>query len=80
MSIVCILTNDALPGYIKIGRTDTSVTQRMSELERTPVPLPFQHFYSARVDDYARVKHILHQEFGDSRVRASRERLRTDTY
>lgn len=80
MSIVYILTNESMPGYIKIGRTDTSVEQRMAELDRTSVPLPFQCFYAARVEDYGRVERTLHTAFGDARVRASREFFRLDPY
>jgi hypothetical protein len=80
MSIVYILTNESMPGYIKIGRTDTSVQQRMAELDKTSVPLPFQCFYAARVDDYAKVERTLHTAFGDARVRASREFFQLDPY
>jgi len=80
MSIVYILINDAMPGYIKIGRTETSVIQRMGELDKTSVPLPFECFYAARVDDYAKVERALHTAFGDARVRASREFFRLDPY
>lgn len=80
MSIVYILTNEAMPGYIKIGRTETSVEQRMAELDKTSVPLPFQCFYAAKVDDFAKVERTLHTAFGDSRVRPSREFFQLDPY
>ncbi|MEY4990172.1 MAG: hypothetical protein RIS08_398 [Actinomycetota bacterium] len=80
MSIVYILTNESMPGFIKIGRTETSVLQRMSELDRTSVPLPFQCYYAARVADYVRVEKTLHTAFGDFRVRPSREFFRMDPY
>lgn len=80
MSIVYILTNESMPGYIKIGRTETSVSQRMAELDKTSVPLPFQCFYAARVDDFAKVERALHTAFGDVRVRPSREFFRLDPY
>jgi hypothetical protein len=44
LSIVCTLTNESMPGYIKIGRTGTSVEQRMRELDKTSTPLPFQRY------------------------------------
>ena len=80
MSIVYILTNEAMPGYIKIGRTEQGVAQRMSSLDSTSVPLPFQCYYAARVSDYAKVEKVLHTAFGDSRVRASREFFKMDPY
>ena len=80
MSIVYILTNEAMPGYIKIGRTGTSVEQRMRELDKTSTPLPFQCYYAARVDDDQRLERTLHAAFGDHRVRSSREFFRLDPY
>lgn len=80
MSIVYILTNEAMPGYIKIGRTDTSVEQRMRELDKTSVPLPFQCYYAARVEDYVKLEKALHTAFGDHRVRSNREFFRLDPY
>lgn len=69
-----------MPGYIKIGRTETSVAQRMAELDKTSVPLPFQCFYAARVGDFAKVERALHTAFGDARVRPSREFFKLDPY
>ena len=80
MSIVYILTNEAMPGYIKIGRTETEVGQRMSSLDTTGVPLPFQCYFAARVEDYAAVEKMLHLAFGDFRVRNSREFFKMDPY
>jgi hypothetical protein len=80
LSIVYILTNEAMPGYIKIGRTSTSVEQRMRELDKTSTPLPFQCYYAARVDDDQKLERTLHAAFGDHRVRSSREFFRLDPY
>ena len=80
LSIVYILTNEAMPGYIKIGRTETSVEQRMRELDKTSVPLPFQCYYARRVANYQKVEAALHQAFGDFRVRQSREFFKFDPY
>lgn len=80
MSIVYILTNEAMPGYIKIGRTSTSVEQRMRELDKTSTPLPFQCYYAARVEDDQKLERTLHAAFGDHRVRSSREFFRLDPY
>lgn len=80
LSIVYILTNEAMPGYIKIGRTGTSVEQRMRELDKTSVPLPFQCYYAARVADDQKLEKTLHAAFGDHRVRSSREFFRLDPY
>lgn len=71
--IVYILINEAMPGYIKIGRTSTSVEQRMQELYKTPVPLPFECFYAAKVANATEVEKALHDAFADNRVSPSRE-------
>lgn len=80
MSIIYILTNDAMPGYIKIGKTRTSVSQRMLELDKTPVPLPFQCYYAAKVDDYDSAEKMLHEAFAPARVRDRREFFKMDPY
>ena len=35
MSIIYILTNDSMPDYIKVGRTEREVHNRMIELDTT---------------------------------------------
>ena len=77
MSFVYILTNEAMPGLIKIGRTSTSVQQRIAELNHPAgIPLPFTCYYAARVDDCVKVERKLHEAFGDHRVRERREFFR----
>ena len=74
MSFVYILINEAMPGLIKIGRTTTSVKQRISELNAPAgIPLPFTCYYAARVEDCIKVERKLHEAFGDHRVRDRRE-------
>ena len=72
--IVYILTNEAMPGYVKIGKTTTSVEQRILELSRsTAVPLPFECYYAARVADMSKVEAAFHDAFGDHRINPRRE-------
>lgn len=80
MSIVYILTNEAMPGLIKIGLTNSTVEQRMITLDNTSVPLPFECYYAARVSDSAKIERALHVGLGDHRVRNSREFFRIDPY
>ena len=47
--IIYILINEAMPGYVKIGRT-TDLNQRLRSLYRTQVPLPFEVFYACIVE------------------------------
>jgi hypothetical protein len=76
--IVYVLTNEAMEGLVKIGRTTTSIEQRVRELDNTSVPLPFQCFYAGEVKDSAFVESRLHQAFISSRVRGNREFFRID--
>lgn len=46
--IIYILINEAMPGYVKVGRTTTSLEQRIRELNSsTSVPLPFTAFHAS---------------------------------
>lgn len=58
--IVYVLTNEAMEGMVKIGRTTTSVEQRIREPDNTSLPLPFQCFYAAEVANSAIVEGKLH--------------------
>jgi hypothetical protein len=80
MSTVYILTNEAMPGLIKIGMTAQQVEKRMLDLDSTGVPLPFECYYAAKVADMAKVEKALHEAFGDHRIRKSREFFRLDPY
>lgn len=71
--IIYILTNAAMPGYIKIGMTTKSLKERMSSLDSTSTPLPFECFYAMKVDNVESVEKNLHGAFGDHRVRKNRE-------
>jgi len=80
MSYVYILTNEAMPGYIKIGLTDNPVSDRVVQLDNTSTALPFQCYYAARVEDNRKIERALHTAFGDFRVRPNREFFKMDPY
>lgn len=73
--IVYVLTNDAMPNMIKIGRTSgEGVERRVAELSRaTGVPLPFKVAVARSVHDAIAVERALHVAFGPDRVNPSRE-------
>lgn len=72
--IVYILTNQAMPGYVKIGKTTTSVEQRILELSRSSaIPIPFECYYAAEVADVNQVERAFHDAFGDHRINPRRE-------
>ena len=70
--IIYILINEAMPGYVKIGRT-TNLESRIRQMDTTSVPLPFECFYACTVNDANFVEKQLHDAFLDHRVRSSRE-------
>lgn len=70
--IIYILINEAMPGYIKIGRT-TNLEQRIRSLDTTSVPLPFECFYACTVENADFIEKQLFDAFLDQRVRSSRE-------
>jgi len=65
MGIVYLLTHEAMPGLTKIGRTETSLEERLKSLNSTSVPGPFDCFYAAEVDDAVDVEKRLHDAFED---------------
>lgn len=74
--IVYVLTNEAMPGLIKIGCTTGDLAVRIRGLYQTGVPLPFELFYACEVQDCAFVERQLHEAFGDHRVSKNREFFR----
>ena len=71
--IVYVLTNPAMPGIVKIGKTTRGMGARLNELYSTGVPLPFECAYAARVDDESKVERAFHQAFGPYRINTRRE-------
>lgn len=75
--IIYVLTNETMPGYVKIGKTNTNLEQRVRELSAsTSVPLPFTVFYACTVKDAHFVEHQLHDAFDDNRINPKREFFR----
>ena len=74
--IVYVLTNEAMPGLIKIGRTNADLAGRIRSLYQTGVPLPFELYFACEVNDGAFVERQLHEAFGDHRVSKKREFFR----
>jgi len=72
--IVYVLTNPAMPGLVKIGKTNQSeVDGRMRQLYGTGVPLPFECAFACQVADATDVEKALHFAFGHFRLNPNRE-------
>ena len=74
LDIVYVLTNSAMPGLIKIGKTTHNDPQvRLSQLYTTGVPVPFDIEYACRVHNAADVERALHTAFAPQRINPRRE-------
>ena len=72
--IIYILTNESMPGYVKIGKTNNDLEQRVRDLSAsTSIPLPFTVFYACKVKDANFAEHQLHDAFDNNRVNPRRE-------
>lgn len=78
MGIVYILTNDAMPGIIKIGITDDSVENRIKSLDNTSLPMPFRFYFAIESKRYKEIEKLVHDTFSAFRVRENREFFKMD--
>ncbi len=75
--IIYILINETMPGLVKVGMTTSTLEQRVADLSRaTGVPLPFEVFYAAQVNDIQFVEERLHRAFDSHRINPKREFFR----
>ena len=74
VQIVYVLTNPAMPGLVKIGKTtQLEVEERMKQLYSTGVPVPFDCAFACKVKDATEVERALHLAFGMTRINPNRE-------
>lgn len=72
--VIYVLTNEAMPGLVKIGKTNGSVEARIKELSSsTSVPLAFECHFAAEVEDCSDIEKKLHKLFAADRVHPKRE-------
>jgi len=77
--IVYLLTNEAMPGLVKIGKTTADDPQvRMDQLYNTSVPVPFECALAVRVEDPSDLEKVLHTAFYPNRVNQRREFFKID--
>lgn len=79
LGIVYVLSNPAMPGIVKIGRSDQKdLKQRLRSLFNTSVPLPFKVEFACYVEkaDTKNLEAALHSAFADKRVHEKREFFR----
>lgn len=74
---VYVLTNAAMPGIVKIGRTGRDPLKRLREINSaTGVPVPFRIAGAVRARDAAAAEADIHQRLQASRVNRKREFFR----
>ena len=74
LDIVYVLTNEAMPGLVKIGKTSQDRPEtRVNQLYTTGVPVPFTIEYACRVVDAREVERVLHNAFDLQRINQNRE-------
>ncbi|ARN79971.1 GIY-YIG nuclease family protein [Methylocystis bryophila] len=74
LSIVYVVTNPAMPGLVKIGRTaGDDAGFRISQLYTSGVPFPFKLEFACRVPNAEEVEQALHRAFAPNRVNPRRE-------
>ncbi|NVK30122.1 MAG: GIY-YIG nuclease family protein [Gammaproteobacteria bacterium] len=71
--IIYILTNEAMPGLVKVGKTDRNVEHRLRELYNTSIPVPFECFHASVVPKAKNVERRIHRAFDRFRVNQNRE-------
>jgi hypothetical protein len=79
VEIVYVLTNPAMPGLVKIGRTSQEdANTRIAQLYTTGVPVPFTIEFACRVENSVEVERALHTAFAPNQINPKREFFRID--
>lgn len=75
---VYILTNEAMPDLVKIGRTGREVDIRAAELWQTGVPSPFNIYWTFKTPDCAELEAMAHRSLRKYRLCKQREFFHVD--
>jgi len=79
LQVVYVLTNPAMPGFVKIGKTLLEdVSQRLTQLYTTGVPFPFELAFACKVPNADEVERALHRAFAPNRANPKREFFNID--
>lgn len=70
---VYIITNEAMPGLVKIGRTARTVEHRVGELNTTGVPFPFEVYAEFATPNCIELERWVHSQLANCRVNEQRE-------
>jgi hypothetical protein len=76
LGYIYVLSNEAMPGIVKIGRTERLVQDRADELHDTATPLPFRIEYQAACFNPQQAERAIHLQLSSCRVNSAREFFR----
>lgn len=74
--VVYVMTNESMPGLVKIGMTTRGSIRRAEELYQTGVPTPFKVAAEFRSVDCRKLEAMVHEALIEHRVSNSREFFR----
>ena len=76
VGFVYVLTNDSMPGLVKIGYTSRLTEDRAQDLYQTNIPEPYKIAYRTTTSWYREVESRVHVLLNEYRINASREFFR----
>lgn len=75
--VIYVLTNRAMPGFVKVGLTTRTSDERARELSRaTGVPEAFEVVFDIVVSDVSQVEKLIHERLHEYRTNKQREFFR----
>ena len=77
---VYVLTNEAMPGLVKIGYTMNDPAIRAEELSGSSVPLPFVVAYKALVIGPKQIEQEVHGKLDSKRLNEKREFFKCEPF
>jgi hypothetical protein len=76
VGFVYVMTNESMPGIVKVGRTSLLPEDRARDLYTTGVPRPFKVMYRSATSRLDAVERRAHESLEGSRINAGREFFR----
>jgi len=74
--IIYIISNPAMPGLVKIGKTINLENRMRQHSSSSAIPLPFRCVYAKKVKNYSQVERKLHKGLNSHRENPNREFFR----
>jgi len=75
---IYVMSNPAMPGIVKIGRTINHPKARAKDLHTTGVAAPFKVEFAMWADNHEDIEIDIHEQFNEFRITPNREFFRVD--